>query len=151
MSRAFWWLARNTTGFAGSERTTFAARAIGYGMAGLRLGYAVGRPETMEKVREAASKLTAGWEVERVRQIVTDVLEEVAAAAHALGHNQVLLLEQAARADRTRMGVPFLPRRSVRSTSASKAAACRTRLRGRPGKISSTCRVGSKARSFARA
>ena len=31
----------------------------------------------MEKVREAASKLTEGWEVERVKQIVTDVLEEV--------------------------------------------------------------------------
>lgn len=31
----------------------------------------------MEKVREAAAKLTVGWEVERVRQIVTDVLEEV--------------------------------------------------------------------------
>jgi HAD superfamily hydrolase (TIGR01490 family) len=31
----------------------------------------------MEKVREAAAKLTAGWEVERVKQIVTDVLEEV--------------------------------------------------------------------------
>ena len=33
--------------------------------------------EKMEKVREAAAKLTTGWEVERVRQIVTDVLEEV--------------------------------------------------------------------------
>lgn len=33
--------------------------------------------DKMEKVREAAAKLTTGWEVERVRQIVTDVLEEV--------------------------------------------------------------------------
>jgi HAD superfamily hydrolase (TIGR01490 family) len=33
--------------------------------------------EKMEKVREAAAKLTAGWEVERVREIVADVLEEV--------------------------------------------------------------------------
>jgi HAD superfamily hydrolase (TIGR01490 family) len=33
--------------------------------------------DKMEKVREAAAKLTAGWEVERVREIVTDVLEEV--------------------------------------------------------------------------
>lgn len=33
--------------------------------------------EKMEKVREAAAKLTAGWEVERVKQVVTDVLEEV--------------------------------------------------------------------------
>jgi HAD superfamily hydrolase (TIGR01490 family) len=31
----------------------------------------------MEKVREAAAKLTTGWEVERVRQIVHDVLDEV--------------------------------------------------------------------------
>lgn len=31
----------------------------------------------MEKVREAATKLTVGWEVDRVRQIVSDVLEEV--------------------------------------------------------------------------
>ena len=31
----------------------------------------------MEKVREAAAKLTVGWEVDRVRQIVNDVLEEV--------------------------------------------------------------------------
>ena len=33
--------------------------------------------DKMEKVREAAAKLTTGWEVERVRQIVSDVLEEV--------------------------------------------------------------------------
>lgn len=33
--------------------------------------------EKMEKMRAEASRLTAGWEQERVRQIVTEVLEEV--------------------------------------------------------------------------
>ena len=31
----------------------------------------------MERMREEAAKLTAGWEVEKVRQVVTEVLEEV--------------------------------------------------------------------------
>ena len=31
----------------------------------------------MEKMREEAAKLTAGWEQEKVRQVVTEVLEEV--------------------------------------------------------------------------
>ena len=33
--------------------------------------------EKMERMREEAAKLTAGWEQERVRQIVTEVLEDV--------------------------------------------------------------------------
>lgn len=38
----------------------------------------MGADETkMEKMREEAAKLTAGWEQEKVRQVVTEVLEEV--------------------------------------------------------------------------
>jgi HAD superfamily hydrolase (TIGR01490 family) len=33
--------------------------------------------EKMERMRQEASRLTAGWEQERVRQVVTEVLEEV--------------------------------------------------------------------------
>ena len=33
--------------------------------------------QKMERMREEASKLTAGWEAEKVRQVVTEVLEEV--------------------------------------------------------------------------
>jgi HAD superfamily hydrolase (TIGR01490 family) len=33
--------------------------------------------EKMERMREEAAKLTAGWEVERVRQVVNEVLDEV--------------------------------------------------------------------------
>jgi HAD superfamily hydrolase (TIGR01490 family) len=33
--------------------------------------------EKMERMREEAARLTAGWEVERVKQVVTEVLEEV--------------------------------------------------------------------------
>lgn len=33
--------------------------------------------EKMEKMREEAARLTAGWEQERVKQVVTEVLEEV--------------------------------------------------------------------------
>ena len=33
--------------------------------------------DKMEKMREGAAKLTAGWEQEKVRQVVTEVLEEV--------------------------------------------------------------------------
>jgi HAD superfamily hydrolase (TIGR01490 family) len=33
--------------------------------------------EKMERMREEAARLTAGWEQERVRQVVTEVLEEV--------------------------------------------------------------------------
>jgi HAD superfamily hydrolase (TIGR01490 family) len=38
----------------------------------------VGADETkMERMREEAAKLTAGWEVEKVRQVVNEVLDEV--------------------------------------------------------------------------
>lgn len=38
----------------------------------------MGADETkMERMREEAAKLTAGWEAEKVRQVVTEVLEEV--------------------------------------------------------------------------
>lgn len=33
--------------------------------------------DKMERMREEAARLTAGWEVERVKQVVTEVLEEV--------------------------------------------------------------------------
>src|SRR3990170_1046600 len=33
--------------------------------------------EKMERMREEAAKLTAGWEVEKVKQVVNEVLEEV--------------------------------------------------------------------------
>jgi HAD superfamily hydrolase (TIGR01490 family) len=49
----------------------------------------MGADETkMERLREEAAKLTAGWEQEKVRQVVTEVLEEVISPliyAEALG------------------------------------------------------------------
>ena len=33
--------------------------------------------EKMERMRDEAAKLTAGWEVEKVRRVVSEVLEEV--------------------------------------------------------------------------